>query len=110
MGKKTVWVMALCEFLRELAEKPTEDFARRDRGVCALLDDFGYQHGSGRYDLASEFEDLSPLWSGFSGSWVFPVAGDVEYYDDEHKWDNEKRREYCLELADLIEEAWEASA
>lgn len=110
--KKNVWVEELCEFLRELAETDTEAL-NPQWGVCRYLEKFGDKHGLSLY-LDEDIEPLVSLWSRYSGDRVYPVAGfadfDASTEFGESLWDTELRREYALELADLIEEAWEAAA
>lgn len=108
---KTIWVEELCGFLRELAERPTEYI--RNFGTCYLVRVFGDENGRSNI-LDYEFQEIGAFFSLCSGSEVYPVGG-IEEYDDglrmgNHLWDNELRREYALELADRIEEAWEAAA
>lgn len=109
--RETVWVEELCGYLRKLAESPTEEIS--NFGTCHQICVFGDGHGHHPH-LDEEFYELGVMYSNFSGCKIYPVAGADEFegrwMEERHAWDTELRREYALELADLIEEAWEAAA
>ena len=116
LALRTVWVEELCGYLRELAEAPTEKID--NKGTCILLDTWVVEHGGGLFTFGwEECMELGKMFSCYSGEPAYPVGGQLEYgagfkyvdYGCDPLWDNDLRREYALELADRIEEAWEAA-